>query len=142
MVDVDSAPDIADQFDVMTIPTFLFFRDQEVVDAYSGSSVDEVEARVAVFSRSDYKLHLGFIKEDNVDITDFYKENFLEMLIQDTKRSEKVEAKPATTSDPTSIHRVSSSLIDVVATTSPKPGPSTSKPTPRKSTVKKVGDVG
>ena len=42
LLDVDEAPDIAEKFGVMSMPTFIFVKDGEVVDRFSGASVEKL----------------------------------------------------------------------------------------------------
>lgn len=41
-VDVDEVPDIAQRYEVMAMPTFLFLKNGEVVDRFSGASVEKL----------------------------------------------------------------------------------------------------
>lgn len=41
-VDVDEAADVAQRFSVMSMPTFIFVRDGEVVDRFSGASIQKL----------------------------------------------------------------------------------------------------
>lgn len=46
-VDVDAEGDLAERFEVMSIPTVIFFKDGEVVDQFSGArSKEDLLARV------------------------------------------------------------------------------------------------
>lgn len=41
-VDVDEVPDIAQRYEVMAMPTFLFLKNGEVVDRFSGASIEKL----------------------------------------------------------------------------------------------------
>ena len=41
-IDVDEVPEIAQRYEVMAMPTFLFLKNGEVVDRFSGASVEKL----------------------------------------------------------------------------------------------------
>jgi thioredoxin 1 len=45
-VDVDDSPDIAQKYQVMSMPTFLFIKNGEVVDRFSGASIQKLQDMV------------------------------------------------------------------------------------------------
>jgi len=50
-VDVDEAPEVAQRFKVMSMPTFLFLRNGEVVGRFSGASADKLREMILQLSQ-------------------------------------------------------------------------------------------
>ena len=48
-VDVDEAPELAEKFGVMSMPTFLFLKNGNVVDRFSGASVEKLKETISSF---------------------------------------------------------------------------------------------
>ena len=49
-VDVDEAADVAQRFSVMSMPTFIFIKDSEVVERFSGANVQKLSDTVNSFA--------------------------------------------------------------------------------------------
>ena len=45
-VDVDQSPELAKKFEVMSMPTFVFVKNDKIVDRFSGASVDKLKATI------------------------------------------------------------------------------------------------
>jgi thioredoxin 1 len=45
-IDVDEVPDIAERYQVMAMPKFLFLRGKKVVERFSGASIEKLRATI------------------------------------------------------------------------------------------------
>lgn len=51
-IDVDENPEISEKYQVMSMPTFLFIRDNEVIDRFSGASVEKLKETIDVLLKN------------------------------------------------------------------------------------------
>ena len=49
-VDVDEVPELAERFQVQSMPTFLFMKDSEEIDRFSGASVEKLKQTIVEHS--------------------------------------------------------------------------------------------
>lgn len=42
-VDIDEVPEIAEKYQIQSMPTFVFIRDGEVVSQFSGASIEKLQ---------------------------------------------------------------------------------------------------
>ena len=49
-IDVDEVPELAERFQVQAMPTFLFMRDNEEIDRFSGASVEKLKETIVAHS--------------------------------------------------------------------------------------------
>ena len=45
-IDVDENPEVSEKYQIMSMPTFLFIRDNEVIDRFSGASVEKLKETI------------------------------------------------------------------------------------------------
>lgn len=50
-IDVDENPEISEKYQIMSMPTFLFIRDNEVVDRFSGASVEKLKETIDLLQK-------------------------------------------------------------------------------------------
>lgn len=48
-VDVDAASDVAKEYEVMSMPTFMFFKNGKVVARFSGASADKLRQIIETY---------------------------------------------------------------------------------------------
>ena len=50
-IDVDENPETSEKYQIMSMPTFLFIKNYEVVDRFSGASVEKLKETIEVHNK-------------------------------------------------------------------------------------------